>query len=205
MHGVLANFGRDVRWSLRLTEADPRAKARGGPVAARTRSWANWTPIVATAEETTSESASTRCQQTRGGGCQSAVGIDVRNLREFFRDSVHEALHRQHVSVEEHTEHYVVNLLTMFARSEALFEPTAAGARLRPLALMLAEAADARSTDERSRALQRLGDVSLFVAGFFAQSFAAPRRHQLHYVGVGTARWPTTALAARGGALAGVW
>ena len=48
--------------------------------------------------------------------------IDVRNLREFFRDSVHAALERQRVAVEDHTEHYVVNLLTMFARSEALFD-----------------------------------------------------------------------------------
>ena len=48
--------------------------------------------------------------------------IDVRNLQEFFRDSVHAALERQRVEVEDHTEHYVVNLLTMFARSEALFD-----------------------------------------------------------------------------------
>ena len=52
------------------------------------------------------------------------AAIDVRNLREFFRDSVHDALLRQHVGVDDHTEHYVVNLLTMFSRSEALFEQT---------------------------------------------------------------------------------
>ena len=98
--------------------------------------------------------------------------IDVRNLREFFRDSVHAALERQNVGVEDHTEHYVVNLLTMFARSEALFESTADGPRLKPLAMMLADAGSAASREERWRALQRVGDVSLFVAGFFAQSFA---------------------------------
>jgi hypothetical protein len=112
------------------------------------------------------------CQQTDNTAASAGSPIDVRNLREFFRDSVHEALARQHVEVEPHTEHYVVNLLTMFARSEALFEPTAEGTRLRPLALMLAEAMDADSNEQRSRALQRLGDVSLFIAGFFAQSFA---------------------------------
>jgi hypothetical protein len=36
--------------------------------------------------------------------------IDVRNLQEFFRDSVHAALERQRVEVEDHTEHYVVSL-----------------------------------------------------------------------------------------------
>ncbi len=100
------------------------------------------------------------------------AALDVRGLREFFRDSVHDALTRQHVGVDAHTEHYVVNLLTMFSRSEALFERTPEGVRLRPLAVMLAEAAAATSPQHRSRALQRLGDVSLFVAGFFAQSFA---------------------------------
>ncbi|HLB84695.1 MAG TPA: hypothetical protein VJK00_08180, partial [Steroidobacteraceae bacterium] len=61
--------------------------------------------------------------------------LDVRGLREFFRDSVHDALIRQQVGVDTHTEHYVVNLLTMFSRSEALFEQTPEGVRLRPLAV----------------------------------------------------------------------
>jgi hypothetical protein len=102
----------------------------------------------------------------------AAAAIDVRNLREFFRDTVHAALERQKVGVDDHTEHYVVNLLTMFARSEALFESMPEGRRLKPLALMLADAGEAPTREERERALQRLGDVSLFVAGFFAQSFA---------------------------------
>jgi hypothetical protein len=74
--------------------------------------------------------------------------------------------------VEDQTEHYVVNLLTLFARSEALFDSTPEGPRLKPLVVMLSEALEARSRDDRNRNLQRLGDVSLFVAGFFAQSFA---------------------------------
>ena len=53
--------------------------------------------------------------------------IDVRGLREFFRDAVHDALERQQVGVDAHTEHYVVNLLTMFSRSEELFEQTPEG------------------------------------------------------------------------------
>jgi hypothetical protein len=100
------------------------------------------------------------------------TAIDVRNLREFFRDSVHEALARQRVEVDDHTEHYVVNVLTMFARSEALFDSSAGRAQLKPLALMLADASEAPTREDRLRGLQRLGDVSLFMAGFFAQSFA---------------------------------
>jgi hypothetical protein len=101
-----------------------------------------------------------------------APALDQRNLQEFFRDAVHDALARQQVGVDDHTEHYVVNLLTMFARSEALYEVTPDGPRLKPLALMLADAAETASGERRSRMLQRLGDVSLFMAGFFSHGFA---------------------------------
>jgi hypothetical protein len=103
---------------------------------------------------------------------EDARGVQpVANLREFFHDTLQGALARQHVAVEDQTEHYVVNLLTLFARSEALYDG-APGARLRPLVAMLCEALETRSPAERNRALQRLGDVSLFIAGFFARSFA---------------------------------
>jgi len=53
-----------------------------------------------------------------------------------------------------------------------LYDSTPEGPRLRPLALMLVDAVDAPTAAAREHALQRLGDVSLFVAGFFVRSFA---------------------------------
>lgn len=105
-------------------------------------------------------------------GGDSGTVLAVPNLREFFHDSVQKALRNQRVDVDDHTEHYVVNVLTMFARSEELYERTPEGVRLKPLAHMLADAAAAPSSQQRDEALRRLGDVSLFIAGFFAQSFA---------------------------------
>jgi hypothetical protein len=135
--------------------------------------------------------------------------IDVRNLREFFRDAVHEALERQRVGIEDHTEHYVVNLLTLFARSEAFFEPTAGGPRLKPLALMLADAASAPTGEQRSRALQRLGDVSLFVSGFLSHGFARKLVDVDYHIAMGGRAYGTLAdncgSSARGRALAGVF
>ena len=49
----------------------------------------------------------------------------------------------------DHTAYYVVNLLTLFARSDALYEETQAGLGLKPLALMLAEAAETPNPRER--------------------------------------------------------
>ena len=98
--------------------------------------------------------------------------LPVANLREFFKDALHGALEKRHLAVEDQTEHYVVNVLTLFSRSEELYDTTSEGRRLKPLVVMLSEALEARSEGDRNRGLQRLGDVSLFIAGFFAQSFA---------------------------------
>jgi hypothetical protein len=127
------------------------------------------------------------------------AAIDVRNLREFFRDSLHAALLRQQAAVEDHTEHYVVNVLTMFARSEALFDDTPEGPRLKPLALMLADAAAAPSAETRTRTLQRLGDVSLFMAGFFAQGFARRLVDVDYHIAMGGRAYGTLADTCRSG------
>jgi hypothetical protein len=92
----------------------------------------------------------------------------VSDVREFFRDALQSALERQHLHVQDHTEHYIVNLLAMFAHTDALFEPENNRSQLKPLALQLAEAVHAPDDRQRFRMLQRLGDVALFIAGFLA-------------------------------------
>ena len=134
--------------------------------------------------------------------------VPVANLREFFRDTLHGALVKQHLAVEDQTEHYVVNLLTLFARSEALYENTPAGPRLKPLVAMLCEALEAPGESERYRALQRLGDVSLFIAGFFARGFAASLVDVDYHIAMGGRAYGTLAHATargRGRVLAAVF
>jgi hypothetical protein len=125
--------------------------------------------------------------------------VPVANLQEFFRDSLHGALTRQHVAVEDQTEHYVVNLLTLFSRSEALYEGAPGNLRLKPLVVMLCEALEAPTAAERNRALQRLGDVSLFIAGFFARGFAAKLIDIDYHIAMGGRAYGTLAeVCARG-------
>jgi hypothetical protein len=126
--------------------------------------------------------------------------IDVRNLQEFFRDSVHAALERQRVAVDDHTEHYVVNVLTMYARSDALYDTDAGRPTLKPLALILAEAGEAPTREGRLRSLQRLGDVSLFMAGFFAHSFARRLVDIDYHIAMGGRAYGTLAESCRSGA-----
>ena len=99
--------------------------------------------------------------------------VAVTNLRDYFRESIDAAIDNQGVLVNPHTAHYVVNLLTIFARSEELYEDHGDGYGLRPLALMMADAVDASTPEQRTLSLQRIGDVALFISGFFADSLAS--------------------------------
>ena len=126
----------------------------------------------------------------------------VANLKEYFKDALHAALLNQHLSVEGETEHYVVSLLTLFARSEALFDCAPEGTHLKPLVVLLSEAMEARTRVERNRGLQRLGDVSLFVAGFFAQGFARKLIDIDYHIAMGGRAYGTLAEALSGGVCA---
>ena len=135
--------------------------------------------------------------------------IPVPSLQEFFRDSVDAAMASNKVAVDDHTAHYVVNLLTAFVRSEALYDQMPAGPRLQPLALMLADAAGAPSAEERNMALRRLGDVALFVAGFMAGCLDRSPVGINYYVRMGGGAYHCLALAlpasTRGRAIAPVY
>ena len=119
------------------------------------------------------------------------------NVREFFRDSLGEALARQQVEAEDHTVHYVVNLLTLFTRAEELYGDAPAGRSMPPLAHMLAEAVEADTERDRDRRLQRLGDVALFMAGFFPDFFARKPVDVDYYIRMGGAAYGTLADRAR--------
>lgn len=124
--------------------------------------------------------------------------LPVASLQEFFRDSVDAAMAANKVVVDHQTSHYVVNLLTLFARSEDFYEPGPDGPRLRPLALMLADALEARSEEQRNFGLQRLGDVSLFMAGFFGDGLARAAVDVDYYVRMGGGAYHSLAAGLRG-------
>lgn len=98
--------------------------------------------------------------------------MPVQNLCDYFRTSIDAVITEQGVDVDPHATHYVVNMMTLFSRSENFYEDHGETYGLRPLALMLADAADAPSPEHRNRMLQRIGDVALFVSGFFVDGLA---------------------------------
>ncbi len=122
----------------------------------------------------------------------------VPNLQEYFRDSLDAAAAANRVALEDQTMHYVVNLLTLFSRSEDFYEAGPDGPQLRPLALMLADAMDASSDEQRNYSLQRIGDVALFVAGFFADGLRRAVVDVDYYVHMGGGAYNSLAGSIRG-------
>lgn len=87
---------------------------------------------------------------------------------QYFKELVEAAVARQRLDVGELTSFYLVNLLCGFVRLER-----GPGATLddEPLAMRLAQALDSGGHEQRAR-LRSLGDVSLFVSGFFSDSLS---------------------------------
>jgi hypothetical protein len=110
-------------------------------------------------------------------------------LQEFFKDSVDAAMRKQGVAADDHTAYYVVNLLTLFARYETLYEHGKPGPGLQPVALVLAAAAESESRDECNAMLRRAGDTSLFVAGFLSDGFARKLVDVDYYIDMGGAAY----------------
>ena len=99
---------------------------------------------------------------------------------EYFRGLVLSALERQHVPSSEETTFYVVSLLDGFVR-----RAVRSGADdERPLAVRLAEALQTGGSAQRE-GLRRVGDLSLFTSGFFADSFSRALVDIDYYIALG--------------------
>jgi hypothetical protein len=111
---------------------------------------------------------------------------------EFFRDLVESALHRQHLSAREGTSFYLVNLLAGFVHGDR----TAPGDD-EPLGVRFVKAlqeAGARQRDE----LRRVGDRSLFISGFFADSLSRSLVDVDYYIQLGEHAYGSLARQADG-------
>jgi hypothetical protein len=96
---------------------------------------------------------------------------------EYFKELVEGAIAHQRIAAGELTSFYVVNLLTGFLQRPAEEDET-------PLAFRLAEALEAAGVRQRS-SLKQIGDISLFVSGFFAESLSRKLVDVDYYVSIG--------------------
>lgn len=124
--------------------------------------------------------------------------LPVANLLDYFRTSVEDVIAEQGVDVKPHATYYVVNLLTLFSRSEELYDDDGDAFGVKPLALMLADASDAPSPEQRNSLLQRIGDVALFISGFFADSLATHAVDLDYYIHMGGSAYGSLSAEVRG-------
>jgi hypothetical protein len=128
--------------------------------------------------------------------------VHAGSLKEFFRLVVSEVVKRQRVTLEEVTEFYLVNLLSEYAKAEKLFAAEVEGRReTEPLALLYHRALQ-QDREERMQTLRRLGDVSLYTAGYFRQSLEDRLVGPEYYVSMGQAAYGVMAEMAGSSAFA---
>lgn len=85
---------------------------------------------------------------------------------EYFKEQVEGAMQRHRLTTSEWTAYYVVNLLSGFVSIE---RQASDGGADEPLGVRLARAMQLQGAARREE-LRRVGDSSLFVAGFFGDS-----------------------------------
>lgn len=98
---------------------------------------------------------------------------------EYFKELVDSAMHRQRLAAREMTAFYLVNLLAGFIHLEspAADDEEALGVRL-------VKALQAGGTAQRD-GLRRVGDLSLFISGFFSDSLNRSLVDVDYYIALG--------------------
>jgi len=107
---------------------------------------------------------------------------------EYFKELVETAIEHQHIAVHDLTSFYLVNLLTGFVQFDRS-SPTAAD---EALAIRLARALQAGGSRQRD-GLREVGDFSLFISGFFADSLTRSLVDVDYYIQLGACAYGSLA------------
>lgn len=93
----------------------------------------------------------------------AAKVIQQVKLTEFFQEKIDAAVAKNNVTIDDDVEFYLTTLLCNFLRPQLQMSDT-------PLALLLQEAMESPSRVQLAK-FKSLGDLSLYVAGYFQESF----------------------------------
>jgi hypothetical protein len=108
--------------------------------------------------------------------------VRAHSAEEFFKEEVEAACRRQSLHPQPLTSYYVVRLLSAFARSGSA--STRALASNEALGVLLVRALDGAGSRQREE-LQQVGDLSLFITGFFSDSLRASLVDVDYYMSLG--------------------
>ncbi len=111
--------------------------------------------------------------------------IKQESLQNYFHNYLHKSLHKHKVHATDYTIIYLANLLNRFSRSENFVDKYEGRSPHKPLALHYADAINSNNSHERNLALRRLGDLALFVCGFFSDNLKTKTVDVDYYIAMG--------------------
>jgi hypothetical protein len=123
----------------------------------------------------------------QGGSSKSSSKLKlVQKAEDFFRELLVHSIQSQKVSLEPETEVYLVSLLSQFVTADYLYAVDQDGTRQdAPLVFRFKEALEAQALEEQRLLFRHLGDVSLYVAGFFPDSLNRKQVEVDYYIEMG--------------------
>lgn len=98
-----------------------------------------------------------------------STSLNEQSLGEFFRDRVHGVLRHLHLNLSQDVEFYLVNLLTHFSTTDKLYDRNENG-ELKNITLVEMLLNVQTFPSQKVSLLKKMGDVSLYISGFFADS-----------------------------------
>lgn len=132
----------------------------------------------------------------RRSGAPERARVDARPAMAFFKERVDEVLTHRAVRSTEDSAFYLVQLLTRFVCPEGKLADV--GPRpVHPLGVMLLTAAQEHDDYRRFVMLRDVGDMSLLLAGFFAESLRRRQVQADYYAHLGGAAYGSAAETCR--------
>lgn len=113
--------------------------------------------------------------------------VDLVKPSDFFRSKVDDVIQKMQIDLDDHLEFYIVNLLCEFITPQNL---TLGEMDLldTPLALIYKEALEA-PPQSQPKLYKKLGDVSLYIAGYFQASLARKTVGRNYYISMGSSAY----------------
>lgn len=123
----------------------------------------------------------------------SAAGLIFLQPSEYFHGAINGAMSSLKISASDYARNYLANLLSQFINMENLYPKDAEGRRADTLTQQLAHALEQESAERRAQQLRQMGDFSLYIAGFFSESFTRKLIDVDYYIGMGGAAYENVA------------
>lgn len=100
------------------------------------------------------------------------TGRLVTSAKDFFSEELKSVMEKQHIQTENQSFEYLVALLLKFIQSEQFFQKDGNGKAKNAFLMELYQEGQTGDLTHQKESLRRLGDVTLFISGFFPDSLS---------------------------------